>query len=285
VVNGLREQGGRILTDAELVQDISRRLRCAIDRCAGAPGSVTLLFSGGLDSSLLAFALRDRPATELVTVGLPGSPDLEAARTASDLLGLSESRYIVSEEEALRVRDQLIADFPGPGRASLSVAVSMAIALQRARASRVLCGQGADELFLGYAHFAGLDAERSAAYRRIDLEQLDRWDWPLTRQIAASLGKSVESPYLDPDLRPAILGIPVDRLGTPSERKEVLRSVARAWGLPEPITERPKRAFQFGSGIERALVRGRRPSLPALSRGRCACPSRREGLDRVTAHR
>jgi asparagine synthase (glutamine-hydrolysing) len=219
------------------------------------PRPLVLLFSGGVDSGLLAWELRLRTDVTLSTVGSAGSADLAAARDASRRIGLPWVPGEVSAEEVQSVRDRIACDLADASPVQRSVQTAWAVALARAPPGEVLCGQGPDELFLGYAHYRGLDPESAAHRAASDLADLEEREWPRSRRIAERLGRTVGAPFLDPAFITAARAIPVrDRMGGPVP-KELFRRWAMHRGLPEAIAARPKRALQYGSGIDRILAR------------------------------
>jgi len=63
------------------------------------------------------------------------------------------------------------------------------------------------------------------------------------------------APFLDPVFVAAATAVPIEsRLPTPGA-KSLWRAWARSRGLPAAIAERPKRALQYGTGVERWLRR------------------------------
>ncbi len=133
--------------------------------------------------------------------------------------------------------------------------VAFALAVERSPPGPVLCGQGADELFLGYAHFRGLDVVAAAERSEADLKQLLERDWPVSQRIAERLGRSVVAPYLHPEFVRAARAIPIELRRPDPTPKGFFRQWALRRGLPPAIATRPKRALQFGSGIDRLLPR------------------------------
>ena len=254
-----------------------RALEEALRRSAGelleGEGGVTVLFSGGVDSAIVGELAR--PADPLLlTIGTDGAPDLSAGRDGAATLGLRHRAIVVPEarvREALERWNDVLDRLPGP---AVSVLVATAIAAEAAPTERVLCGQGADELFFGYAHFRGLAGRALADRRRDDLAALRDREWPAALDVGRRLGRRLGSPFLDPRVIEAALALPLpDRVAEGTPTKAPLRRIARRVGVPSEIAERPKRAFQYGSGIDRmvrALERsGSRPrAAPApTSRG------------------
>ncbi len=224
-------------------------------------GPLGVLFSGGVDSSLIAWELHDRPNLTLVTVGVPGSPDLVAARSASALLSLPWTEVVVPIDEVRSVAAEIAEETDRLAPVPRSVQIAFAVAVRSSPVDRLLCGQGADELFLGYAHFRGRSAAEAARIADGDLGRLITEDWPRSQRIAARFGRSVFAPYLDPGFMEAARSIPVDRRLPEPEPKSWFRSWARHRGLPAEIAARPKRALQYGSGVDRALRDGERRTV------------------------
>jgi asparagine synthase (glutamine-hydrolysing) len=236
-------------SDARLLRALSD---ATAEACRGA-GRVALLFSGGLDSSLLAWLVPPGVPALLVAVGVEGATDLGAANDAAARTRGRVDPHILTLEDVLageeRWRSEL-SDLREPAR---SVTMAFALATAAAPAGPVLCGQGADELFYGYAHFRGLsdaDARRRAAE---DLRSLDGTDWPREVRIGRSMGRDLRAPYLDPRVREAAA-----RFGPPGPQdppKVALRRAAALAGLPRVLVDRPKRALQYGSGVARLVER------------------------------
>ncbi|MCI4317872.1 MAG: asparagine synthase C-terminal domain-containing protein [Thermoplasmata archaeon] len=241
--------------------DLLAGLTRAVHRCCKGTRSVSVLFSGGVDSSLLAKLFSQTVDTDLVCVGFPNSPDVGAAKTAADALALPLTCHLLSDADidaTLRSRADV---FQGMRPQARSVALATALALDVAPQVRVAMGQGADELFLGYAHFQELTASEARVRAHLDLSRLMDSDWPLALRLAKHAEKELVAPYLDPEMLRMALSVPIEAHLSNPLRKPVLREMARLAGLPEAIVNRPKRAFQYGSRVDAALRRqGRLPS-------------------------
>jgi len=230
---------------------LDRALEAAIGPYQRGRGPLTVLFSGGVDSSVLAWELRQRGSVVLSTVGRPESPDLRAARSASALLGLLWNGTALSDSDLRRTASRWAREFEPVAPSRRSIFLALALAIERAPPGAILCGQGPDELFLGYAHFRGLDLEATRRRAADDLERLLREDWPRTVDLARKAGREIAAPFLHPEFVHAALEIPLEERLPRSRPKGLWRDWARHRGVPEEIAERPKRALQYGSGIDR----------------------------------
>ncbi len=239
---------------------ISAVLRSAVAAVAPDGVPVTLLFSGGLDSSLLAWWLAPRPGLRLATVGVPGSADLARAERAAPSIGRPLDRLLVPPEEVPRRWAQFVAGSTDGSDPPSSVLFAFEIAFGHLPGRTVVVGQGADELFGGYARYDGVAPADAAGLARRDLDRLLRQDWPRTVARARAHRIDLVAPFLHPAVRAAVTALaPGDRFD-PRERKGLLRRIARAAGLPESMAGAPKQAIQYGSGLARRLPRA--PSRP-----------------------
>ncbi len=221
-----------------------------------------LLFSGGIDSALLGWELRDRPRFILSTVGTAGSPDLANAEAAARLVGAPWSRAVLTESEVIDMAREIDDETRTLTPTARSVQVAFSLAVRHSPSRALVCGQGADELFLGYAHYRGLAGSEAKRRAEEDLDRVQKDDWPRSQRIAHRLGKVVAAPYLDPSFIAVVRDIPVAaRLPEPVP-KALLRDWARHRGVPEWLVQRPKRALQFGSGVDRILRRARETGSP-----------------------
>jgi asparagine synthase (glutamine-hydrolysing) len=256
----------RVLSPAD-----ADRLAEALDRVIAPWRSssepLSVLYSGGVDSSLLAWELRAKADLALVTVGRQGSPDLKAAARGAELLGrpLTEVGLPASEiEEAGRVVGEPSTPAASPHR---SVLVALLCAVRHCGTSQVLCGQGVDELFLGYAHFRGLSAADAEARSNADLRRARAVDAPAAARLARTAGHELHAPFLEEPFVSAARAIPIERRLPAPSPKTAFRVFAEGRGLPRELAWRPKRALQYGSGVDRTLrafarERGRTAPVP-----------------------
>jgi asparagine synthase (glutamine-hydrolysing) len=148
----------RAMPEAELLERVESELSEAFQYRLVSDVPVGLFLSGGIDSSIVAALLARVPGTTLrtFTIGYAGSEFDESkyARIVASHLGAQHTEFTVSEEEALALFSRLndIADEP-IGDSSL-IPTLMVSELARRHVKVALSGDGADELFGGYARYA-----------------------------------------------------------------------------------------------------------------------------------
>jgi asparagine synthase (glutamine-hydrolysing) len=204
--------------------------------------------SGGVDSSLVA-KLAGLPC---MAIGHAGSHDLKQARKAADMLGLSCKLVEIAEQDVYEALDAVLPVIPHPGPVDAAVAITQYLITRSARElghERVLSGQGADELFGGYARYlcsADLEYELEKDVAGLRLQVL-------RDQSVAALNRTYLSlPYLDVRVMRAACAIPPSEKVQNGVRKRPLRMVA-ARHLPPEIACYEKKAMQYGTGVWKIL--------------------------------
>ncbi|WP_254271629.1 asparagine synthase C-terminal domain-containing protein [Haloarcula marina] len=235
-------------------------VRDAVERSVDAVDTdgLAIAFSGGVDSALLAARL-DAP---LYVAGFPDSHDVEAARSAADLLD-RDLRVVELTHEAIERAVPEIAAATGRTNAmAVQIALPLYLTAERVAADgfdRLALGQGADELFGGYAKVAKapndprVDADTVRGAQREVLATLPD---QLTRDVLALRAAGVEpvTPLLHDRVVSAALRLDDAMLVDGETRKWALRRAARD-SLPEAVATRDKKAAQYGSLAARELDR------------------------------
>ncbi len=249
-------EGSEATTDELLLALEEAFSRNVGKRCAVA-------FSGGIDSSvLLQLALSSGRKVLAVTVGMPGSHDVELSRRVARAMGADHVVCELSDEDVVECSTYLRRTLGLSGPMDLAIGVMFHVAaLESAKNGfrQLLAGQGADELFGGYMKY--LRAYRTggteAALRAMkeDLEAL--WRRGIVRDFCSAglAGCYLTLPYLSRGVVSAALSMALERKLDGQRRKLVLRDVAMELGLPEEVVEVEKKAAQYGSRIEKAVMR------------------------------
>ena len=244
--------------DDAAVAAVREAVDTAVSTVTDAGGDLAVAFSGGIDSGLLAARL-DAP---LYTVGFPDSHDLEAARSGAALLG-RELRVVELDHAALeRAVPQVAAATGRTNAMDVQITLPLFILAQQVAADgfdRLALGQGADELFGGYAKVEQApDDDRVAAdtVRGARDEMLRTVPDQFERDRLALSAAGVEpvAPLAHDRVVEAALGLGGEQLVRSGTRKWALRRAADPW-LPDPLPGREKKALQYGTLAARELDR------------------------------
>lgn len=244
---------GTITTHAAALPAIRATLASAVHKRLLADVPVGVSLSGGLDSSIVALlACAEREQVKTFAVGLKGSADIEAARLVASYLGTQHIEYIYTEDDVEAALPDVIRHLESCDPALVRSAVPNYLLawLASKHVKVILGGEGADELYGGYAYMAQLnDPEDLQGELMITLRELHRTNLQRTDRMFMAFGVEGRVPFLDLESVALALGLPARWKLTPPGQlsKKLLRS-AFANDLPEPIVHRPKQKFSSGAG-------------------------------------
>jgi diphthine-ammonia ligase len=238
-------------------------LRASIVKRAPRDETIGLLFSGGLDSTLLAYLCKRlgiNIACYTAAVAAPGmkaAEDLQFAQRIAAELDVplkTKSLSIEDIERYLRVIVPLIDDTDG---VKISVAVPLYAACELAKADGITTlfyGLGTEELFAGYERHKRVKPADLNNACRSGLMAMHERDLYRDAMIAKALGVSLRAPFLAPELVDYALRMPAAYKRAGDEGKMILRAIARDLGL-ETAAGRRKRAVQYGANVVKAIER------------------------------
>ena len=236
-----------VISTSELSNTVTEQIRGFMGSLA--PSSLALAFSGGIDSSfLLSFAHED---TVPYVVGIKGSPDIARARESAALLGRKLHEIVLLPKDVISYARKVVEIDPGIDFRDLGFETVLAAALDHIGCSGLITGQGADEIFYGYARFlSNPDQDNSHALKKLFSKTL-----PREKKIASHFEKRLICPYLESGIW-EIPGINRRDLNiNGSMNKAILREAALSSGISPDIALRPKKAAQYGSGVMKILKR------------------------------
>ncbi|MEW6069160.1 MAG: asparagine synthase C-terminal domain-containing protein [Candidatus Thermoplasmatota archaeon] len=212
---------------------------------------VCALFSGGLDSSILAFLISKCTSVTLYVTGIETAYDINTARKSAQLLNLPIIEIFLTEkdiENAIPVVIK-ITSFKNP--VEISYLLPLFFVAKHSREKELFSAYGADELFAGYSKY--LKAENLEEELKKDLMCLREKGMICAKKIVSHFNKELKVPFLERDIVELGLKIPAEYKIKNGVRKYVLREFGRALGLPEEIIVREKKAAQYGSGTMKVM--------------------------------
>jgi asparagine synthase (glutamine-hydrolysing) len=262
----------RQITSQKLIDDdkqiITKRLgillRKAVLERSLKSKQVGVSFSGGIDSSLITHILSQNNIDVVgLVVGVKGDPSTEWAEKAAELLGINLKIQEIDGDNLENIFKENIWRIEEPDPVKLSLAIPFYLCAKLSRnygITRVFTGQGADELFGGYHRFLKIldegDANtlEKAIFNRVRDAHEDSFQ-VCEKSVAPEIVRMLH-PYADWELIQYGLSIPSElKILKPNDklRKHILRKTAIGINLPKQLSEAPKKAIQYSTGIDKRM--------------------------------
>lgn len=207
-----------------------------------------ILFSGGLDSAILASL---KPEIMAVSVSLlPDSEDFAFAKIMADHFQLNHHAVEVSQEEAIEVIPEVIKILKSFDPA-IPNDLAVFFGLRHAKMSNILhvmTGDGSDELFAGYSYMQAIN-DLDAYLKRINLSPTFN-----SNRIGSYMGIQILQPYLWENFKEIALNTPLQFKIRMRNGKKIGKWILRKAFedlLPPAITWQNKRPLEVGSGMTR----------------------------------
>ncbi len=211
-----------------------------------------MLFSGGLDTSVIAFVASKYTKLEAFTVAFENSPalDLKYAKLMANLLNMNHTIKFFGEKEMhsaiLDVIKVLKVFDPMDIRNSVASYVGLKAAKENG-IKGVMTGDGLDELLGGYSWLFHLNEKELKEYLSNMWQVMQFTSIPM----AESLGLVAKAPFLDPEFKSFAYDVDTKLM--------IRRKRGEIWGkwimrkayeglLPDEIVWRKKIPLEFGSG-------------------------------------
>ena len=250
------------------ISDLHDALSDAVHRQLMSDVPYGVLLSGGLDSSITS-ALAKKfsskrvesndtqsawwPQLHSFSVGLVGSPDLEAAKKVSEHIGSIHHEVIFTIQEGLDAIRDVIYHLETYDITTVRASTPMYLMARSIKShgiKMVLSGEGADELFGGYLYFhKAPSAEEFHKETVRKLDKLHQYDCLRANKSLAAWGIEGRVPFLDKEFIDVAMRInPKDKMIN-SDRMEkwVVRKAFEEY-LPESVAWRQKEQFSDGVG-------------------------------------
>jgi len=225
---------------------------------------VGIIFSGGIDSFLIAFEVQKLGVSfTCYTAGREGAADIEWAQDLAQKYNFPLHIKMLTVDEIEEIIPQIIRDIEDHSLNQVEVALPIYVSVRMAQEAGervILTGQGVDELFGGYPWYS-IIADKEG------YESFEKYSWEdtfllykecLEREDKIAMAHSIELrvPYLDLAvieaafrISPELKIIPGnDKLG-----KRIHREYCLIRGIPKEITFRKKEAAQHGAKVHDAF--------------------------------
>ncbi|MEM3578175.1 MAG: asparagine synthetase B [Candidatus Bathyarchaeia archaeon] len=221
-------------------------------------------FSGGLDSSLIALLAKNAGVNvHLVHVSLKNQPETTHAIKVAEELKLPIHVYTYTVDDVKETLPKVLWLMEESDPIKVGIGVPMCWAAEKAAEMGVkvlLAGQGADELFGGYKRY--LTTYATYGKRKVeemlfnDVLKVHEANIERDYKICNFHNVELRLPYLTHKIAEFAISLPLRfkiKLQNGDIRKLVLRAAAKKLGLPKTVIERPKRAIQYATGVDKAI--------------------------------
>ncbi len=241
--------------EQKLIQLFTKAVQKTIPR-----GKFGLLFSGGIDSVMIAAALKKLKCdftcyTAVFKSGnLSPAKDIKNAKRAAKALGLKlkiTELDLTQAEELLKKTIKIIKN-TNTVQAGVALTVNAAcIQASKDNCKAIFSGMGSDEIFAGYqSHKKSKDINQECISR---LTAIQEADIKRDQAIAEKNNLELKIPFLDKDLVEFALKLPAKFKIKKQVQKAILRQAALKLGIPEDIAQSKKIAAQYSSNSHKII--------------------------------
>jgi len=233
------------------LEKVSQDLYNALEESCNECESNLISLSGGLDSSIIAYFLKQRkPKTVAIIAEDFVSKDLTYCQMIAKETKLPLTIYNVKTEQILEAIEETIKILKNFNDIEIRNNVVMYLAIKWAKDNgekSIITGDGADELFAGYSFLINKSEEElEREIKRI----CSIMHFP-TQEIGKALGITIESPFLNDKIIQLAEKIPINLKVKEEEGKRhgkwILRKTFEK-NIPQQIAWREKSPMQDGSG-------------------------------------
>jgi diphthine-ammonia ligase len=241
----------------ERAEDVKELFLESVRKRVPEDRDIALLFSGGVDSTMVAAALQELEVdftayTAGIQHGNVNAPrDVEWAEEVAENMDIELEVHESDLEEVDQSLENITDWISSTSVVKNGVALPFHLSLQQASEKVVMSGLGSEQLYAGYHRQQGyLNKECLSGLRGIFERDLYR-----DNVISFRNGCELRVPFLDEDLIEHALTIPEEYKVKDEYRKFVLRKAAEKLGVPEKVAWRGKTAAQYGSNFDKAISR------------------------------
>lgn len=256
-------------SEEKIARDVKKLFEEAVKIRVENVDQIGIMFSGGLDSSLIAAICKKQKVNfTCYTVGFQDGnfkepDDVVAAKEIAKHLKLSPDEFkfklfsIKEIEPIIKRVARILKDISECNNSDIQTVVSVEVGSVEAAAYSIsqkeqifFSGLGSEEIFAGYDRHRK-NPTNEECFRGL----LNMYDRDLLRDsaIPKALGFNFTTPFLDKELIQYSLAIPIKYKINDEGSKMVLRKAAMSY--LGKFSERPKKAAQYGSSLDKAIAK------------------------------
>jgi asparagine synthase (glutamine-hydrolysing) len=243
----------KLFNDEEIKNQLYQVLDNSVKNLVSGYQEIPIAFSGGIDSSILAYLSSKYSKPILFCFGFKNSYDVKNAQKNAMLLNLKLNaiyfdeidlrKYLNKTVEILETEDNMALDLNLPF-------VILSEELQKRNYENIVLGQGSDELFAGYnRHKKSVDLEGDLFQ---DIKNIDEANLKYNAKVFNYFGINISCPFLEKEVVELAINISTELKIKNGVNKYILREAFKNY-LPKEIITQNKKALQYGSGIHKAL--------------------------------
>jgi asparagine synthase (glutamine-hydrolysing) len=261
-VNIIKNPGKIVNSDLEIIKTLDRLIFNSVEIMSRDINEAVLAFSGGIDSSLLAYYLRESGKDILLNcVGVGKTSEFDHAKHSAEVLNLPLTLDSFTEEQVVETIDHLLYSIEEAHPMKIGVAMPLYWVAKNASQKGyqvIYSGNGSDELFGGYKKYLiEYQTSGDTVQKTMFTDVTTSWTKNLERDTKTcnDLGTQLRLPFTELNLIKYGLSIPIDQK-LPQDngiRKLIIRKLAKNIGLPDKIADRPKKAAQYSTRVNKIM--------------------------------
>lgn len=263
-VKTLKYQKPKQIAMSNAARELQKLLQKSVNERVKGLSEVAVAFSGGLDSSIVAVLAKNSCANvHLIHVSLVNQEETAFAKTAAEELKLPLHDYLHNEKDVEKILPEALWLIEDPNPVKIGIGIPFYWIAEKTAEMNLevlLAGQGADELFGGYKRYVEdylrYGSEKTCRIIFYDILKMHENNLERDFKICNFHNLELRLPFVTDSMLKFATKLPLNLKIEKKEnglRKLVLRQVAHNLGLPKRIVEKPKKAIQYTTGVDKVL--------------------------------
>jgi asparagine synthase (glutamine-hydrolysing) len=254
----LKTKVERFSNKEKVLTELESKLFNSIKKNVNLKDIFGIAFSGGVDSSLLAFVCKKLKLNfKLYTVSINDTDDLTWARRVSTHLKLPITAKIIDFDSAFEIIKKVTKLLRTDNPVQVGIGCTLYSVLEQAKndnMENIMTGLGSDSLFCGFnKHRKAFENKELEKEIKDGIENVYNVDVKRDFSIANNFKMNLIIPYLEKEFMEYSSKIHPKLKINKDQNKIILRELAFKLGLKREFAYRKKVAAQYGSGFDNAI--------------------------------